>query len=225
MLRRTLAITLVALSVALSVALPLRAEIAPVYTDVRPGLFTLDPAHSRLVFRVSHLGFSMYTAFFTDVTAELAFDPTSTEAIAVAATIATASVETLHPDPQLDLNAIISGPTFLDADRFAQITFSSTSVRLTAPDTAAVTGDLTLHGVTRPITLRVHFNAGYAGHPADPTGARLGFSATGTVFRSDFGITAGLPPPGSDFGIGDAVEIVIEAELVNPDATGPQLGP
>lgn len=88
-----------------------------------------------------------------------------------------------------------------------------------------MTGDLTLHGVTRPVTLRVRFNGGYAGHPLDPGGARIGFSATGTVFRSDFGIVLGIPEPGTTIGVGDAVSIRIETEFVNPDASGPQLGP
>ena len=98
-------------------------------------------------------------------------------------------------------------------------------MRLTAPDKAAVTGNLTLHGVTRPITLRVTFNGGYAPQSFDPGGARIGFSATGTLFRSDFGMGFGVPAPGTTLGVGDAVEIVIEAEFINPDAEGAQTGP
>jgi polyisoprenoid-binding protein YceI len=59
----------------------------------------------------------------------------------------------------------------------------------------------------------------------DPGGARVGFSATGTLFRSDFGIGFGIPEPGSSLGVSDAVEIVIEAEFINPAASGVQVGP
>ena len=68
------------------------------------------------------------------------------------------------------------------------------------------------------MTLEASFNGGYASHPLDPFGARIGFSAQGMLLRSAFGLTEGVPPPGSDFGVGDAVEIVIEAEFTR--ATG-----
>lgn len=201
------------------------APPVPAPTEVRAGTFSIDPAHTRVMFGVSHLGFSDYTAFFRRFTAELGFDPADPGKMTLQATVDPASVETLYPDAALDFNAVIAGPEFLDAKAFPEIRFVSTSVRLTAPDAAAVTGDLTLHGVTRPVTLRVRFNGGYAGHPLDPGGARIGFSATGTIFRSDFGIGFGIPEPGTTMGVGDAVSIRIETEFINPDAPGPQLGP
>ena len=189
------------------------------------GQYLLDPAHARLMFSVSHLGFSEYTAFFRTISAELSFDPTAPEAMLLAVKVDAASVETLYPDPAFDFNAVIAGETFLDAAKFPQMTFTSTKVRLTGPDQAAVTGDLTLHGVTKPITLRVHYNGGYAGHPLDPSGARIGFSAEGALFRSDFGVAFGIPAPGTMMGVGDLVAVRIEAEFVNPDAPGVQVGP
>ena len=197
----------------------------PAPTDVRSGVFRMDPAHTRVMFGVSHLGFAEYTAFFRRCAATLDFDPEVPAKMKLEATVDPSSVETLYPDASLDFNAVIAGADFLNAKAFPEIRFVSTSVRLTAPDAAAVTGDLTLHGVTRPVTLRVRFNGGYAGHPLDPGGARIGFSATGTVFRSDFGIVLGIPEPGTTIGVGDAVSIRIETEFVNPDASGPQLGP
>jgi polyisoprenoid-binding protein YceI len=74
--------------------------------------------------------------------------------------------------------------------------------------------------VTRPVTLAVTFNGGYAGHPLDPFGARIGFSAHGSLMRSAFGISEGIPPAGSSFGVGDAVEILIEAEFTRPATSG-----
>lgn len=197
----------------------------PVSTLAPAGDYRLDPAHARLVFRVGHLGFSRYTALFTDLAAELAFDPSNPESIRLTARVDPASVETHFPDPGFDFNAVIAGPEFLDAARHPEIVFRTTSVRMTAPDMAAVRGDLTLHGVTRPVTLRAIFNGGYGGHPMDPGGARIGFSAKGALFRSDFGIGYGIPAPGTTLGVADLVEFTIEAEFINPAASGPQVGP
>jgi polyisoprenoid-binding protein YceI len=185
------------------------------------GNFKLDLGHGRLIFRVSHLGFSNYTALFTDFDADLAFDPAAPETMAVSASVNAASLETHYPDPALDFNALITGPEFLDAATYPEITFVSTNVTLTGERTADVTGDLTLHGVTRPITLAVSYNGGWGSHPMDPSGARIGFSATGSLNRSDFGIGYGLPPPGSTMGVGDRVEIIIEAEFTNADVPKP----
>lgn len=182
------------------------------------GAYKLDLAHGRLTFKVSHLGFSTYTAFFRDFTADLAFDPAAPEAMSVKAVVQAASVETLYPDPALDFNAVIAGPEFLDAARFPEITFVSTRVARTGDKAAAVTGDLTLHGVTKPVVLDVTFNGGWAAHPMDPGGARAGFSATGRLNRSDFGIAYGLPAPGTTMGVGDEVRIEIEAEFTSKPA-------
>ena len=79
-----------------------------------------------------------------------------------------------------------------------------------------VTGDFTLHGVTRPLTLDATFNGGYAAGGMDPSGARIGFSAQGKIKRSDFGVSYGVPAPGTHFGVGDEVEILIETEFTQP---------
>jgi polyisoprenoid-binding protein YceI len=93
-------------------------------------------------------------------------------------------------------------------------------VQLTAPNAARVTGDFTMHGVTRPVTLDVTFNGGYAGHPMDPN-ARIGFSGKGVLKRSEFGIATGIPAPGSKMGVSDEVEIILEAELTGPPLPQP----
>ena len=72
------------------------------------------------------------------------------------------------------------------------------------------------------MALDVTYNGGWAGHPMDPGGARVGFSAKGSLKRSDFGITYGLPTPGSTLGVGDTVQIEIEAEFINPAAPKPE---
>jgi polyisoprenoid-binding protein YceI len=175
------------------------------------GTYAIDKSHTNLSFKVSHLGFSHYTAGFDDVSGKLQFDPANPAAMTVEATI----------DPKsLDLNAPpagfrdqVVGKEFFDAAAFPAITFKSTKVEVTGPKTANVTGDLTLHGVTKPVTLATTFNGGYAANAFD--GARIGFSAKGTLKRSDFGMAYGLPAPGTNFGVGDPVEFTIETEFSN----------
>ena len=200
-------------------ALPLLAQEPPLEERPAPaGTYRIDPAHSRLVFAVDHLGFSKYLGFFRDIDAELRFDPAAPERMSVTARIAVASIETHYPDPAFDFNALLAGPDFLNATPEApDITFVSTRVALTGDRTADVTGDLTMNGVTKPVTLAVRFNGGYGGHPLD-AGARIGFSAEGALNRSDWGISLGIPAPGTTMGVGDRVGIMLEAEFLNPDA-------
>ncbi len=216
----------IALAAVLALTVPAIAqETSGPAPEPPAGLYTLDPVHARVIFSLNHLGFSEYTAFFRTAEATLAFDPDDPEAMTLEARIDPASVETLYPDPTFDFNAVIAGETFLDAAKYPDLTFKSTRIRQTGPRTAAVTGDLTLHGITRPVTLSVRYNGGYAGHPLDPGGARIGFSAEGALFRSDFGIGFGVPAPGTTLGVGDLVSLRIEAEFINPDAPGIQVGP
>jgi polyisoprenoid-binding protein YceI len=187
----------------------LSAEPAPA------GTYRVDPAHARLLVRVNHLGFSHYTLVIRAFDAELAFDPEKPEAMTVTATADPASVETFYPDASFDFNAFIEGPDFLDAAQFPEARFVSTAVKRTGGATADVTGELTLHGVTRPVTFAVTFNGGNGGHPLD-VGARIGFSAKSTISRSEFGMGWGLPPEGSTMGVFDPVELILEAEFVKP---------
>jgi polyisoprenoid-binding protein YceI len=188
-------------------------RITPAPTEAPAGTYSLDRQHASVLFRVNHLGFSRYTARFTRFHAELEFDPANPAASSVSATVDATSIETDYPDPSLDFDAQLQDEHWLDTARFTQMTFRSTEVELTGPNTARVTGELALHGVTRPVTLAVTFNGGYAGHPLDPAGARIGFSAHGSLMRSAFGISEGIPPFGSKFGVSDDVEILIEAEF------------
>ncbi|MFO1175841.1 MAG: YceI family protein [Paracoccaceae bacterium] len=189
------------------------------------GTYHIDPPHGRLLFSVNHLGFSEYIGLFRTFTATLAFDPAAPEKMQLEAQIDPKSIETLYKDPTLDFNAVLAGPELLDAAKYPDMTFKSTQVRVTSPSEAAVTGDLTLHGFTRPVTMHVRYNGGYAGNPLDPGGARIGFSAEGALFRSDFGMTFGIPAPGTMMGVGDLVSFRIEVEMINPDAPGVQVGP
>lgn len=197
-----------------SVARTTAAPAAPPPAATAPaGRYRTDPMHSSLLFRVSHMGFSHYTARFLKFDALLDFDPKNIAAMKVTARIDPKSLQTNYPEPdKLNFDRQIWGPEFLDADRFPAMTFVSTRVVQTGPDTADVTGDFTLHGVTRPVTLHVRYNGGYPGMALDP-GGRIGFSARGSLKRSDFGIGFGLPAPGSNMGVFDEVEIIIETEM------------
>lgn len=199
-------------AVAAALALPVTAEDLP---PPMAGSYQIDMQHTSLIFRVSHLGFSNYTALFTEVAAELAFDPEKPEAMQVTARIPVASLETHNPDKALNFNATVTGPEFLDAAQFPEITFSSTAVVLTGERRADVTGDLTLHGVTRPVTLDVSYNGGW-GDMALDAGARIGFSAKGSFNRSEFGLGYGIPAPGTTMGVSDRVEVILEAEFIKP---------
>jgi polyisoprenoid-binding protein YceI len=177
------------------------------------GEYTMDPAHTSVNFRLSHLGLSHYTARFTKMDGKLQFDPANPTAQSVTATIRADSLQTNYPDPaKLDFDSQVE-KEFLEAGKFPTITFKSTAVTLTGPRTARVSGDLTLHGVTKPITLDATLNGGYKAGAMDPMGARIGVSAQGVIKRSDFGITYGLPAPGTNFGVGDEIEVSIEAEF------------
>jgi polyisoprenoid-binding protein YceI len=209
-----------AIFLSLLLALPALAQ-----EDLPPpglGEYKIDLGHSRLLFRVSHLGFSNYTALFTKYDATLQFDPGNPTAMSVTATIDIKSLETHYPDPALDFNAVLTGPEFLDAAAFPTATFTSTAVTLTGPESADVTGDLTLHGVTKSITLAVTYNGGWGAMSMDPAGARIGFSATGAFNRADFDVGFGVPEPGSEMGVSDRVDIILEAEFTSVSAATPQ---
>lgn len=188
--------------------------------EVPAGSYTIDQSHTSVLFRVDHLTFSKYTARFKKASAQLQFDPKDLAASSVTVDVDARSIETDYPNvAQHDFNAQLQGEQFLDAARHPQITFRSTNVEVTGPRTMRIHGDLTLRGVTRPMTLDARFNGGYAGHPLDKN-ARIGFSAQGTLKRSEFGMTFGIPEPGSIMGVSDAVEVIVETEFTGPPWAG-----
>lgn len=183
---------------------------------VPAGAYTLDKAHASLIFRVNHVGFSNYTRRFKRFDANLQFDPANMARSSVTVSVDATSLETDYPSPEkLDFNAQLQNEQWLDTAKFPQMTFRSSKVEVTAPSTLKISGDLTLRGVTRPMVLDATYNGGYEGHPLDPH-ARIGFSAHGTLKRSDFGMTVGIPAPGTTMGVGDEVEVIIEAEFSGP---------
>jgi len=180
---------------------------------VPAGAYTVDKAHTSLIFRVSHLGFSTYTGRFTRLDANLQFDPAHIAASRVNVDIDPRSIEA--DNAPSGFMQELAGKGWLDADRFPEMSFRTKSVEVTGAGTFRVNGELTLHGVTRPLVLDARYNGGYAGHTYEPR-ARVGFSARGSFKRSDFGVSYGIPAPGTVFGIGDEVAVTLESEFSGP---------
>jgi polyisoprenoid-binding protein YceI len=186
----------------------------PSSAPVPGGEYHIDKAHTSLLFKVSHLGFSTFTGRFTRVHARLAFDPRHLASSSVNVTIDPKSISTDNaPDGFLDQ---LAGQMFLDAAKYPDMKFASRVVEDKGNGNFRIRGELTLHGVTKPVTLEGRYNGGYAGHPFDPN-ARIGFSARGTLKRSDFGISMGIPSAANHFfGVGDDVEVQLETEFSGP---------
>jgi len=156
--------------------------------------YTIDKEgqHAFIDFRISHLGYSFIHGTFKDWSGTFSFDAAKPEDSKISIDIKTASVDTNHAER----NKHISSKDFLDVATYPDAKFVSTSVKSTGKnadgkDTADVTGDLTLHGVTKPVVIKAVFN----GEGKDPWGGyRAGFNGTTTIKRSDFGKMMDLGP-------------------------------
>ena len=219
--RAPIAVTMVCAAIVFSLGVDLcrAAEGAatapmPAAGPIPAGQYQLDKSHASLLMRVSHFGFSTYTTRFSRFESQLSFDPNNIPASILVTTIDAASFE-MDAAPQLCLD-IMLGPQFLDVPKFPTIVFRSDTVRMTGPKTFEISGTLNMRGVARPLVLSAMYNGGYRGIPkADPR-ARVGFSAHGSFRRSEFGMLAYLPPPETTSGVGDLVEVSIEAEFNGP---------
>ena len=165
--------------------------------------FLLDTAHTSVLFGLSHLGFSKSFGRFNTIEGALTLDAEAPEKSSVVVTIDAASIDTNNKERDDHLR----GKDFFDVAQFPTLSYKSTSVKLTGEKTATVTGDLTMHGVTRPVPLEVTL-VKTGPHPRDATKTVAGFSARGTLKRSDFGMAYGAPV------LGDEVELIIEAETI-----------
>jgi polyisoprenoid-binding protein YceI len=187
---------------------------APPIANIPAGDYKTDPAHTSLTFAVSHMSYSHFTARFDSINARLKLDPAHPETAALNVAIDPRSLDLNNPPK--GFHDELMGKSFFDAAAFPKIIFLSTRIAMTGANTANVTGDLTLRGVTRPVTLTVIFNGGYPGMAGLDPNARIGFSARGTLKRSQFGMGYGIPAPGSTMGVGDDVDFSIETEMTGP---------
>jgi polyisoprenoid-binding protein YceI len=166
------------------------------------GTYEIEATHTSVTWRLSHSGLSTYTARFDKISGEIEFNPQAP----------TTSTATIMIDP----NSVNTGlPEFdkkiakdvFKAETTPMIMFKSTSLTATSPTTGTMTGDLTIAGVTKPMTLNVSYNTGRM----SPFARRqnIGFSASGKIKRSEWGMTNWAAG-----GIGDDVDLIIEAEFL-----------
>jgi len=170
--------------------------------EVQAGAYKLDPDHGKITWSVDHLGFSTYVGQFVNVQADLTLDPANPANSQLTATIPLTEVDSNSDG----LDAHLQTPDFFDTANHPVATFVSRSVTVDAddPSEATVIGDLTLRGVTRPVTMEVEFN-----QAGQSMGAyKAGFDGEATIRRSDFGINFALPA------LGDEVKLHIEGEFV-----------
>jgi polyisoprenoid-binding protein YceI len=199
---RTALVGALAFSLLAGGAVVAQSAMTRVPAEVQAGAYKLDPGHGKITWSVDHLGFSKYYGQFVNVSAELTLDPVNPSASSLTATIPLTDVA---PNDD-DLKRHLQTADFFDTANHPVATFRSTRVMIdpSEPNEAVVHGELTLRGVTKPVTMEVEFNQ--AGQTRG--GYKAGFDGEATIRRSDFGITYALP------GVSDEVELHIEGEFV-----------
>jgi polyisoprenoid-binding protein YceI len=196
-------LTLLAFSLIAAAAIPASSPVfAQTSLNVPAATYTIDPKHTQILFSIRHMGLSTFFGRFGHVTGSLNFDPAAPEKSTLTAQIDMTNIQT-HVDA---LDKELS--SFFHADKFPTATFLATRSVKTGTNTGTVEGNLTIAGVTKPVTLNVTFNGGRnSPFPLQPY--RIGFDATTMVKRSDFGLThtmwSGL--------VSDDVTLWIECEL------------
>ncbi|MFT8687385.1 MAG: YceI family protein [Novacetimonas hansenii] len=163
------------------------AQVVTSAAQAQSGTYDVEPGHTQVGFSVLHFGFTNYLGIFSNVSGTLILDPKNPTTSKLSVTIPVDSVQTTSSK----LNDELKGTQWFDAAKFPNATFESTSIHVTGRNDALVTGNLTLHGVTKPETLKVHFIG--AGINALDKKYTTGFEATGTLKRSDFGVKMYVP--------------------------------
>ena len=166
------------------------------------GTYVIDPHHASLIASVSHFGRSIYVFRFDKFDASYDYDPAAPDAAKLTVSIDVNSLDTGWDKADKQFSRDFAGAAKTPVARFV-----STSI-VSNGSSGTVTGDLTLNGVTRPVSLAVTFNGYGPLGPMGLLGKKAGFSATGTVKRSDFGLAKDLPM------VGDDVSLQINAEFV-----------
>ncbi len=178
------------------------ALISTPVVQAAPVPYSIDMAHTNALFDVSHLGLSTMLGRFGELKGTLTFDEDNIENSTVSITIMTDSIDTFHKKRDDHLRS----PDFFNAAEFPEMTFKSTEVVKTGEKTASLKGDLTLLGVTQPVVLDLTVNK-VGIHPFNKKQV-AGFTATGVIKRSQFGMKYGLPL------IGDDIALRLELESV-----------
>ena len=185
----------------------LAAFAAPAFAA--PTTYTIDPNHSQVRFGWTHFEFSNIEARFNDVAGTFTYDPENVAASSVEATIGIASVDS----GVAKLDEHLQSPDFFDTAKFGTATYKSTAVSESGSGKLKVDGELTVHGVTRPVSLDVTINKiGPHGMTKKPS---AGFDATATLKRSDFGIGMYVP------NVSDEITIEVSVEATDSSAAAP----
>ncbi len=185
--------------------------VAPVLlslsTAAQVETYKIDPVHSAAHFAVVHLGIATVRGVFTKVSGNAQYDSSDPSKMAIDVSIDAASIDTRFDLRDKDLRS----PDFLDVEKYPTIAFRSKHIEVQGKGKMKITGDLTMHGVTKEIVLQVN---GPNGPVKDPHGrTRLGASGTTQISRKAFGVN------GSPDGVADDILITIDVELVKPDAS------
>lgn len=172
------------------------------------GEYRLDKTHASVTWKVGHLGLSRYTARFSKMDATLVIDVKNPAKSELTAIVYPNSIATDFPFvSETDFDQVLAtGKEWFNADRYPEIRFSSKRIEITGSNTGKVHGELTMLGKTRPLSLNVKFNGAYQKKLLTNVPA-LGFSASATLKRSEWGLSAFVPV------VSDEVEIAIEAEF------------
>jgi polyisoprenoid-binding protein YceI len=171
-----------------------------------------DLSHSSVNFHVRHLMVSKVHGRFTTWTGKLELDDEDLTRSQLEVSIDASSIDTREEKRDAHLRS----PDFLDVEKFPAITFKSTQITKTGDDEYKVVGDLTIHGVTRPVTLEVEGG----NRVSDPWGGtRTGFSARTSISRKDFGLTWNVALEAGGFLVGDKLDINLEIEAIKKAAS------
>ena len=165
---------------------------APTLNSVKAGTYKVESYHTQVGFSISHFGFTNFSGLFAGASGTLHLDPAQLTISKLEVTIPVQSVTTTVSK----LDEELKGAQWFDTAKFPSATFSSTKVVSTGKGDATITGNLTLHGVTKPVVLHARF-VGAGVNPLDKA-YTVGFEVTGTIKRSDFGVTTYLPAVGDD---------------------------
>ncbi len=184
------------------------ALVAILLTNVTPVLsaqYNIDADHSAVSFRIKHLTISKVNGTFGDVAGTFSFTENEPETWQAEATIQMASVDTGNQKRDDHLRS----DEFFDAAQFPTMTFKSTAIKMTSATEGKMFGELTLHGVTKPVELDLEYN----GSVKDPWGnERAGFSLTGKINRKDWGLVYNSTLESGGLLIGEEVKIALEIE-------------
>lgn len=183
----------------LSLTLGLALAALPLHADT----LALDPSHSAVRFEIRHL-FSTVPGRFNDFQSTVMFDQAKPEDSSVEATIQVASVDTGNEKRDGHLKSA----DFFDVEKYPTMTFKSTKATRTGDKTGKIAGDLTMHGVTKPVTLDVEYLGMGKGMQGE---TRAGFNATTTINRKDYGLTWSKMVEGTSV-LGDDVKITVNVE-------------